>query len=104
MKLDAALKHASTQNSWRLPDIKELSSLSDVACPNLVIDQVAFPSTPPVWYLSASTNSNEYRDEYGGVHWGLPWGWGWGVDFSNGYVYRISVGDPLAVRLVQDNQ
>jgi Protein of unknown function (DUF1566) len=48
---EAALTHASTQATvtgvaWRLPNVKELSSIADKSRSNPAIDTVAFPATP----------------------------------------------------------
>ncbi len=69
-------KSANTANSttgWRLPNVKELTSLADKGCQNPSIDSTAFPSTPSNWYWSSSP--------YVGTS-----GYAWVVDFGYGKV------------------
>ncbi|OFZ68870.1 MAG: hypothetical protein A2V79_06365 [Betaproteobacteria bacterium RBG_16_56_24] len=56
---EAALQRAadqadSTGIAWRLPNIKELSSIADKTLSNPAIDATAFPVTPASWFWSAS--------------------------------------------------
>lgn len=56
---EAALQRAATQASstgiaWRLPNVKELSSIADKSLSNPAIDPTAFPATPASWFWSAS--------------------------------------------------
>lgn len=51
---ESALSYAQTQTGWRLPNVKELSSLVDRTVVNPSIDSVAFPATPANYYWSAS--------------------------------------------------
>lgn len=55
----AALQHAasissSTAVAWRLPNVKELSSIVDISKSNPAIDSTAFPSTPIYYFWSAT--------------------------------------------------
>lgn len=75
---EAALQHAvaqtgSTGIAWRLPNVKELSSIVDRSLISTQIDSTAFPATPLSWFWSASPNA--------GGSYGV-----WEVDFASGYV------------------
>lgn len=89
---EAALRHAATQArstgiAWRLPDIKELSSIADKSRSNPAIDPTAFPATPASWFWSASPFVGKHN-------------LAWGVYFYNGDVnyYRLN---SYYVRLVR---
>lgn len=99
---EAALNRASTQAdstgvAWRLPNIKELSSIADKTLSNPAIDSTAFPATPTGWFWSASP--------YVYVS-----GYAWIVDFGSGYVYGDGShggggrGNTYYVRLVRAGQ
>jgi hypothetical protein len=56
---EAALTRANTQVTatgvaWRLPNVKELSSITDKSRSNPAIDAVVFPATPVNWFWSSS--------------------------------------------------
>lgn len=97
---ESALTHASTQASntgvaWRLPNIKELSSIVDISRSNPAIDTVAFPATPANGFWSSSP------------HTGNP-DFTWAVSFSSGSVYggyrRGAYSHYYYVRLVRAGQ
>lgn len=44
MTHEQALQHAANLRGWRLPNVKELSSLTDKRCINPAIDATAFPN------------------------------------------------------------
>ena len=90
---EAALQFAvdqasSTGIAWRLPNVKELSSIADKSLANLLIDPTAFPATPasPFWSASPvvgySTNA-------------------WLVNFSDGVVYGNYLNLTYYVRLAR---
>ena len=59
-----ALQEATTQASssgivWRLPNIRELLSITDATHSNPTIDSTVFPSTPSNWFWSASTYDDD---------------------------------------------
>jgi len=85
---EAALVYAQTQTGWRLPNVKELSSIVDISRSNPAIDPVAFPATPSNGYWSASPYAGSAANA-------------WVVNFGNGYVnhYGRDVND--LVRLVR---
>lgn len=95
----AALSYASTQASstgvaWRLPNVKELSSIVDKSRIAPAIDAVAFPSTPASWYWSSTPLVGDAS-------------LAWSVDFGRGYV-EVSHGsyrsNAYYVRLVRTGQ
>ncbi len=93
---EAALQLAATQASntgiaWRLPNIKELSSIADKNLSNPAIDSAAFPATPAFWFWSASpyVGSSDYA---------------WYVNFSGGVVSGNLRVSSDYVRLVRAGQ
>jgi Protein of unknown function (DUF1566) len=51
---EGALAHAKTQTGWRLPNVKELTSLVDRSRSDPSINVAAFPATPSDWYWTSS--------------------------------------------------
>lgn len=51
---EQALAYAKTQAGWRLPNVKELSSLLDTSRFNPAIDGNAFPLTPSALYWAST--------------------------------------------------
>ena len=93
---EAALQRATAQASstgkaWRLPNIKELSSIADKSRTSPAIDTTAFPGTPSNWFWSSSPNVGHS-------------GGAWVVDFNNGYVDDFYRGLNYRVRLVRAGQ
>lgn len=83
---------------WRLPNIKELSSIIERACSSPAIDLAVFPATSATenmgWFWSASTSIPVGGE---GVY-----GWGaWLVDFDRGHVRSQTKDSGLLVRLVR---
>lgn len=76
---------------WRLPNIKELSSIVERACYAPAIDLAVFPATPLSWYWSASP----YVRNSDGA---------WFVDFTNGSDGMEGKGVNGRVRLVRGAQ
>jgi hypothetical protein len=92
----AALQRAAAQASsagiaWRLPNVKELSSIADKSLVYPAIDSTAFPATPPLWFWSSSplVGYSNYA---------------WYVYFNVGYVYGYLRDDSGYVRLVRAGQ
>lgn len=93
---EAALTRASTQATatgvaWRLPNIKELSSVADKSRINPAIDVAAFPATRASYFWSSWP--------YVGVTNGA-----WDVYFGNGGVYGGYRSNAFYVRLVRAGQ
>lgn len=83
----AALQRANSQFGWRLPNVKELSSLTNKANNNPAIDFVAFPSTISNFYWSASPYSGD-----GSYPWVVSFHTGaslWGYVRTDGYYVRL---------------
>ena len=85
---EQALAYAKKQTGWRLPTVKELSSLADKGRSNPAIDTTAFPATASNWYWTSSPVV------------GRP-GYAWVVSFSNGHVYYDGRSSTYHVRLVR---
>ncbi len=93
---EAALTRASTQATatgvaWRLPNVKELSSITDKSRINPAIDTVAFPATPANWFWSSSP-------------YVFDAGVAWVVSFSDGLVGVNGRDNSSFVRLVRAGQ
>ena len=86
---EAALTRAAAQTpAWRLPNVKELSSIADKALQNPAIDSTAFPAAPSNYFWSASP------------YVGNPSG-AWVVSFGDGGVYGNGRSTSHLVRLVR---
>jgi len=73
--------------TWRLPNINELRSITDLAKSSPAIDSIAFPATVPGMYWSATTNTSITTNA-------------WYVSFLFGQVFRITKANPYYVRCV----
>ncbi len=77
---------------WRVPNIKELNSLTEQACYDPSINEVFFPNTDgSTYYWSSSPFSG----------WGIT---AWYVSFSRGYHNKGDKDHKLYVRLVRSDQ
>lgn len=85
---EGALAHAQSQAGWRLPNVKELSSIADKTRISPAIDSTAFPATVSSWYWSSSPYVG---DAYGA----------WYVNFFGGDVILSGRGGRFHVRLVR---
>ena len=86
---ESALTRASTQATatgvaWRLPNVKELSSIADKSRINPAIDTVAFPATPASWFWSSSPYVG-----YADVAWVVYFGYGGSYDSGRGNRARV---------------
>jgi len=88
---EAALAYAQGQSGWRLPNVKELTSLADTGCVNPAMNSTAFPNTAFTWYWTSSPNAA------GGNY-------AWGVYSSNGDVGNFNHNESGHVRLVRASQ
>lgn len=75
-----ALVYARTQSGWRVPNVKELSSIIDHSCTAPSLSSTAFPGA-----VSGSTWTSTPA---------------WAVNFSDGSVNRESVSSTFSLRLV----
>jgi hypothetical protein len=96
----ARTQAAASGKAWRLPNVKELSSLVDRGRLNPAIDLTAFPAEPGNTYWSSTPNAGSSVSA-------------WGVRFIDGFVYFSIGDDPFtfhdrssghAVRLVRSSQ
>ncbi|MBM4387567.1 MAG: DUF1566 domain-containing protein, partial [Deltaproteobacteria bacterium] len=78
-------------SDWRLPDIKELSSIVDDSKYGPAIDSIYFPDTKSDWYWSSSSDASDTS-------------FAWGVGFSYGYVDDGYKGNDNYVRCVRSGQ
>jgi hypothetical protein len=85
---EGALAYAQSQAGWRLPNVKELSSIADKTKSNPAIDSTAFPETVSSWYWSSSPYVALTH-------------YAWGVYFGRGDVEDAYRGDHYHVRLVR---
>lgn len=85
---EQALTLAKTQPLWRLPNVKELSSLVDRSRSNPSIDATGFPATPPASFWSSSPYVGDASKA-------------WPVNFSDGLVVYGPRSNASHVRLVR---
>ncbi|MDP3084027.1 MAG: DUF1566 domain-containing protein [Rubrivivax sp.] len=86
---EQALVHAAGQAGWRLPNVKELSSIVDTGRSNPSIDVAVFPGTPTSNVFWSSSPLAGYPSS------------AWMVWFGNGYVSSNSRVNGYLVRLVR---
>jgi hypothetical protein len=85
---DAALSYAKSQTGWRLPNVKELSSITDKTRIYPAIDVTAFPATQSSWFWTSTPYAANPS-------------YAWFVDFYGGYVDYDGRGSAGHVRLVR---
>jgi len=78
-------------SDWRLPDIKELSSIVEQACISPAINATVFPVTPSTWFWSASPSAGHVNHA-------------WNVFFNNGHDNILNRTPNFRVRLVRGGQ
>lgn len=74
---------------WRIPNVKELSSLVDHNQISPALDPVAFPMTDPIRCWSSTPYANDAF-------------YAWLVDFYDGSAYNSYLEDYASLRLVRD--
>ena len=84
---EQALAHAKTQTGWRLPNVKELSSITDKSRFSPAIDVTAFSATESNYWTSSPYAGNAAD--------------AWRVDFSSGFVGNSRRFFSYRVRLVR---
>ncbi|PAT35902.1 DUF1566 domain-containing protein [Vandammella animalimorsus] len=90
MTHDEALQYAKNlANQWRLPNIKELSSLVDEGCSFPSINKNIFPQTPPIEFWSSTPGNFGYSEL------------AWYVNFEYGNASGDERSIKTAVRLVR---
>ena len=88
----AAAQATSTGVAWRLPNIKELTSIANRTLNNPAIDSTAFPATPSDYFWSSSFNEDDHS-------------YGWSIYFGNGSpLDGVIGGSGYYVRLVRAGQ
>lgn len=85
---EEALAYAKTQTGWRLPNVKELSSLVDGSFIGPAINGTAFPATPSFYAWTSSPFASDPTSA-------------WVVLFSEGSVSSNSRSNAAHVRLVR---
>lgn len=88
---EQALARATSQAGvagWRLPNVKELTSIADRTRSSSAIDTTAFPATPADFYWSSTPYAGKASDA-------------WFVYFGNGFVGHLPRSLTYHVRLVR---
>jgi len=78
-------------NDWRLPNVKELSSLVEIGCFGPAVNELHFPNTPSTSYWSSSSSSA--FAQLASM-----------INFNDGHVFVNAKGGNLHVRLVRGGQ
>ena len=94
-----ALQQAQAVNSsggfagftdWRVPNVKELRSITERQCYNPAINSAVFPNTASTWYWSSSPVADN-----SGSAWIVPFGYGydlWYYKYNDNYVRLVRSG------------
>lgn len=88
---EQAMSLAQAASGWRLPNVKELTSIADKGCRSPAIDSAAFPNTPSSWFWTSSSYLSIAGDA-------------WGVLFDYGLIRHLYRVNSQAVRLVRASQ
>lgn len=87
--------HFAGYKDWRLPSIKELASITELACYAPAINSKVFPNTQSGFYWSATPHANNS---------GYAFGVAWGVYFDDGDGNLNDKADSYGVRVVRSGQ
>ncbi len=82
-----AADYAARQGGWRMPTLKELSSLLDVTLDRPLLDELAFPNTNAKLFWSSSLSEHNQGT--------------WSVSFFSGDIHDYGIDVPGAIRLVR---
>jgi Protein of unknown function (DUF1566) len=78
-------------NDWRLPQLRELATITERQCKNPRINLAVFPQTPPANYWTASSRPNQN-----------PAGFAFALAFDVEGIRYADKQDALHVRLVRN--
>lgn len=76
----------ASKSDWRLPNIKELSSITEQACYNPSINETIFPSTAIGHYWSGSQSANG-SDNAWSVHFNVGASYSYDKDYQYNHFY-----------------
>ncbi len=93
MNWQAALDYCNglelaNKTNWRLPNVKELESLTDDSRYNPAIDRNFFPNANASFYWSSTTFAS-FPDDAWSVNFGDGFGYGYGKNDSSGYGFYV---------------
>ena len=89
---ESALAYAQSKPGWRLPNIKELASLTDLSARPAALDPTVFSADQSNYHWASTPEMLATNP-----------GYAWAVLFNGGYVTRgTRSGSPFAIRLVRD--
>jgi hypothetical protein len=81
-------------NDWRLPQLRELATITERQCKNPRVNLAVFPQTPPAHYWTASSRANQIPQN--------PDGFAFAVAFDVDGMRYADKQDALHVRLVRN--
>lgn len=85
---EEALARAKTQSGWRLPNVKEIASITDKSRYNPAIDTDAFPATPPAYFWTATPGAVSGSSA-------------WYISLTVGSIFLSSRNNAYRIRLVR---
>lgn len=87
---EQAMSYAKGQSGWRLPGVKELTTVVDRGRLSPAIDVAAFPATPSLWFWTSTPLVGNSTDA-------------WHVRFDTGAVFNARRNNTFPIRLVRAN-